>query len=71
MRIVADDSGHAIKTMGPDPYFVNMPKDQWPPSGVAKVGNTELFQSINPFFIVAFTPLWILFFAWRSRKENL
>lgn len=68
MRVVTDDSGHAVKRMGADPYFVNMPKDQWPANGVAKVGNTELFQSINPFFIVAFTPLLILFFAWRSRK---
>ncbi len=58
----------AVQVMGPDPYFVNMPKDKWPPGGVAKVGNTELFQSINPFFIVAFTPLLILFFAWRSRR---
>ncbi len=68
MRVVTDDSGNALKTMGPDPYFVNMPKEQWPPGGVAKVGNTELFQSINPFFIVALTPLLIAFFAWRSRK---
>lgn len=68
MRIVTNDSGKAIKTMGPDPYFVNMPKDQWPTTGVQKVGNTELFQSINPFFIVAFTPPLILFFAWRSRR---
>ena len=68
MRIVTDDSGHAIKTMGADPYFFNMPKDKWPPGGLAKVGNTELFQSINPFFIVAFTPLLILFFAWRARR---
>lgn len=70
MRVVTDDSGHAIKTMGPDPYFVNMPKDKWPPNGVAKVGNTELFQSINPFFIVAFTPLLIAFFAWRARRRK-
>lgn len=68
MRVVTDDSGNAVKTMGPDPYFANMPKDQWPANGVEKVGNTELFQSINPFFIVAFTPLLILFFAWRARK---
>jgi len=68
MRVVTDDSGHAVKAMGPDPYFANMPKDKWPPNGVAKVGNTELFQSINPFFIVAFTPLIILFFAWRARR---
>jgi POT family proton-dependent oligopeptide transporter len=68
MRIVTDDSGHAIKTTGPDPYFFNVPKDKWPPGGTEKLGNTELFQSINPFFIVAFTPLLILFFAWRSRR---
>jgi POT family proton-dependent oligopeptide transporter len=68
MRVVTDDSGNAVQTMGPDPYFANMPKDQWPTNGVEKVGNTELFQSINPFFIVAFTPLLILFFAWRARK---
>jgi proton-dependent oligopeptide transporter, POT family len=70
MRVVTDDSGHAIKAIGPDPYFANMPKDKWPASGVAKVGNTELFQSINPFFIVAFTPLLIAFFAWRSRRRK-
>ncbi len=68
MRIVTDDSGHAIKTTGPDPYFFNVPRDKWPPGGTEKLGNTELFQSINPFFIVAFTPLLILFFAWRSRR---
>ncbi len=70
MRVVTDDSGHAIKTMGPDPYFVNIPKDKWPAGGVAKVGNTELFQSINPFFIVAFTPILIAFFAWRARRRK-
>lgn len=63
-----DTGTKAVQVMGPDPYFVNIPKDKWPPGGVAKVGNTELFQSINPFFIVALTPLLILFFAWRSRK---
>lgn len=68
MRVVTDDSGKAIKTTGPDPYFANMPKENWPASGVAKVGNTELFQSINPGFIVAFTPILIAFFAWRSRR---
>lgn len=63
-----DTGTKAVQAMGPDPYFVNMPVDKRPPGGVAKVGNTELFQSINPFFIVVFTPLVILFFAWRSRR---
>lgn len=68
MRVVTDTAGNPIKTMGPDPYFVNVPKEEWPADGLAKVGNTELFQSINPFFIVAFTPPLILFFAFMARR---
>ena len=70
MRVVTDASGNALKTMGPDPYFVNLPKEKWPPDGLAKVGNTELFQSINPFFIVAFTPLLIMFFAYMAQRNR-
>lgn len=68
MRVVTDTAGNPVKSMAADPYFVNMPKDDWPSTGVAKVGNTELFQSINPFFIVAFTPLLIMFFAYMARR---
>ena len=68
MRVVTDTAGNPVKSMAADPYFVNMPKDDWPSNGVAKVGNTELFQSINPFFIVAFTPLLIMFFAYMARR---
>jgi len=68
MRVVTDDSGNAVKTMGPDPYFANVPKENWPENGITKVGNTELFQSINPFFIVALTPLLIAFFAYMARR---
>jgi proton-dependent oligopeptide transporter, POT family len=70
MRVVTDDSGHAIKVMGTDPYFANIPKEKWPAEGIAKVGNTELFQSINPFFIVALTPILIAFFAWMARRNK-
>ena len=65
-----DTGTRAVQVMGPDPYFVNLPKDKWPADHVAKVGNTELFQSINPFFIVVLTPLLIAFFAWRIRKNK-
>jgi POT family proton-dependent oligopeptide transporter len=70
MRVVTDDSGNAVTTMGPDPYFANMPKENWPASGIAKVGNTELFQSINPGFIVILTPILIAFFAWMARRKK-
>jgi POT family proton-dependent oligopeptide transporter len=49
---VKDDSGKVVQAMGPDPYFNNVPKDQWPQGKDVKLVNTELFQSINPLFIV-------------------
>ena len=54
--------------MGPDPYFNNVPKDKWPEGGSVKLANTELFQSINPAFIVLLTPLVLAFFAFRTRR---
>ncbi len=59
-----------IQVEGPDPYFNNIPKDQWP-KGSMKVANTELFQSINPLFIVILTPLLVLFFGFlRSIRSE-
>lgn len=70
LRPVLDTGGNAIKTMGPDPYFNNVPKDQWPPDGTSKLANAELFQSINPAFIVLLTPLLIAFFAFMARRNK-
>jgi proton-dependent oligopeptide transporter, POT family len=72
IRVVKDDSGKAIQTMGPDAYFNNLPKDQWPPEGKEmKLVNAELFQSINPLFIVVLTPILVglLMFLKRRGKE--
>ncbi len=54
-------------------YLKNLPADQKPAAG-SKLSliSTELFQSINPFFVVLFTPLLIAFFTWLgSRKRTL
>ncbi len=64
---VKDDSGHVIQEMGPDPYFINVPKDKWP-KGEIKLANTELFQSINPLFIVALTLFFVPFFSFLRRR---
>jgi proton-dependent oligopeptide transporter, POT family len=64
---VKDDSGHVVQEMGPDPYFINVPKDQWP-KGEVKVANTELFQSINPLFIVLLTLFFVPFFSFLRRR---
>ena len=67
---VMDAKGHVIKTLGPDPYYNNVPREQWPPQGQPqKLANAELFQSIGPFFIVTLTPLLVLLFGWLRKRR--
>lgn len=68
LRAVTDSAGNPVKVMGPDPYFNNLPKEQWPQDGESKLTNSELYQSINPAFIVLLTPLLIAFFAYMARR---
>ena len=66
---VKDDSGKVVQVMGPDPYFNNVPKDKWPQGKDVKLANTELFQSINPLFIVVLTLIFVPLFDYL-RKRN-
>ncbi len=69
-RVEKDVLGNSVKAFSPAPYFQNLPKEKWPEeSGKIKLISTEIFQSINPFFIILITPLVILFFAFL-RKRN-
>jgi POT family proton-dependent oligopeptide transporter len=54
------------------PYFQNIPPDQRPREGASiKLVSTEIFQSVNPFFVIVLTPLLIWFFSWlRKRKRE-
>ncbi len=65
---VKDDSGKVVQVMGPDPYFNNVPKDQWPGGKSVKLANTELFQSINPLFIVVLTLIFVPLFDYLRKK---
>jgi proton-dependent oligopeptide transporter, POT family len=50
-------------------YFKNQAKQQLPKEGATiKVFNTNLFQSVNPFWVIALTPLVVAFFAFLNRK---
>jgi len=64
--------GKIVKTVSPDPYFQNIPPAERPPDdGSLSLVSSELYQSINPFFVIIFTPLLIMFFAWlRKRKKE-
>jgi proton-dependent oligopeptide transporter, POT family len=66
-----DTSSKVVQVMGPDSYFNNVPQSEWPKSKNEKLANTELFQSINPLFIILLTPLIVLLFSYmRSRNKE-
>jgi POT family proton-dependent oligopeptide transporter len=70
---IKDENGYAVTEQGPHPYFNNIPKEKWPASGKYNLISTELFQSINPGFIIIFTPLVVGFFNFfnaRRRKKG-
>ncbi|HVG14284.1 MAG TPA: peptide MFS transporter [Chitinophagaceae bacterium] len=63
-----DTGSKLVKVQGPDPYFNNVPKENWPNGQSIKLTNTELFQSINPLFIVLLTLFFVPFFGYLRKK---
>ncbi len=50
-------------------YWRNVPEADRPPVGErVTLISTELFQSINPFFVLFLTPLVVGFFGWLGRR---
>lgn len=69
-RPVKDQNGNAVKGFEYPVYFKNVSPEKLPAENTSwKLINTELFQSVNPFFVVVLTPLIVLFFGWL-RKRN-
>ena len=54
----------------PESYWANVPDADRPPAGTeTSLISTEIMQSINPGFIILFTPLVVAMFSWlRARK---
>ena len=68
-RKVKDASGNPIKTIALPDYVKNLPPNQKPPEGSdLYLTNTNIYQSINPFWVVALTPLVVIFFNRLRRK---
>jgi len=66
--IVVGVDGKAIVTRGPHPYFHNLDQEHWPADGNSlTLVSTELFQSINPFFVVILTPVLVVGFGFLRR----
>ncbi len=67
---IKDETGKDVQILGPDPYFNNVPMENRP-NGSIKVANTELFQSLNPLFIVLLTLIFVPLFGWlRTRGKE-
>lgn len=60
------------KVIGYPDYFKNLPTSKLPEEGKSiSAFNTNLFQSVNPFWVIIFTPLVVAFFTFlRSRKKE-
>jgi proton-dependent oligopeptide transporter, POT family len=69
-RTEKDANNNVIKTVTTHPYFINAP-EKMPAEGKSlDLISTEIFQSINPFFVVILTPVVIAFFAYLRRRNR-
>ncbi|MGZ3920475.1 MAG: peptide MFS transporter [Bacteroidia bacterium] len=68
-RVIKDKDGKPIKCIDYPVYFKNLDASKIPPPGkTVNLVNTEIFQSVNPFFVVVLTPLIIAFFAFMRKR---
>jgi POT family proton-dependent oligopeptide transporter len=64
-----DDKGEVIMVEGFPAYFKNLAPAERPAEGESvDLVNTEIFQSVNPFFVIVITPLLIALFAFMRSK---
>ncbi|MES2587723.1 MAG: peptide MFS transporter [Bacteroidota bacterium] len=62
-------NGEKQKIVGFPDYFKNLSQKEMPKEGENVYAfNASLFQSVNPFWVIAFTPLILAFFAFLRRK---
>ena len=70
-RKIKDVNGAPIKEFGYPSYFKNLSPENYPERDKSlNLIPTELFQSINPFFVVTLTPLIVMFFGFLRRKKK-
>jgi POT family proton-dependent oligopeptide transporter len=63
--------GKVVRVVDRDVYFRNVPAAKLPPEGkTAYLASTELFQSINPFWVVLLTPVVVGVFALLRRRNK-
>ena len=71
-RALADAHGKVMTKQGTDLYFQNLPKDKFPPPDQdLKLISTEIYQSVNPFWIIVLnTSCRCFFWIYESKKKR-
>lgn len=72
-QVQKDENGNAKKEIGKDIYFKNIADERRTELETSEnkevyLYNTELFQSINPFWVIVLTPVVVGFFMMLRRK---
>ena len=71
LKAKPDFSGEISQLESSRKYFATLPKDEVPAKGEdMKLYSTELYQSINPFWVVTLTPIVVGFFGWMRRRKR-
>src|SRR5262249_13316853 len=71
-RTPSGPDGKPLTHIGIEPYFKNLERDRWPkPGEKLRLVSAEIFQSVNPFWIVVLSPVVVGFFGFlRARKKE-
>ena len=70
-RKIKDENGQVVKEYSHPDYFKNIPAKDLPQENEeVKLINTELFQSINPGWVILLTPLVVLFFSFLRKHDK-
>ncbi len=70
-RVQRDANGKVLMEYTEPSYFKNIPVEQWPVEGSSTaLVSTEIFQSINPFFVILLTPVVVGFFIFLRRRNK-
>lgn len=72
-RTTLGEDGKVVTEIGLNPYFKNIPANEHPPAGQdLKLISTEIYQSMNPFWIIILTPIIVGFFGYlQARKKEM
>ena len=69
-RVEKDTAGKVIKVQSYPPYLNNLQAERRPAENAPfRLLSTEIFQSVNPAFVIVLTPLVVFFFAFLARRK--